>query len=105
MKEHSRKIKMPKPHKPSHPGVPALEWFRDVSGRTARVTAIGSRQVLIENHAGILDFTDETVRLSTAAGALCVCGQNLTLCEVREDALIVHGSIRQISLPEDGGAQ
>ena len=53
----------------------------------------------------VQDFTDEQVRLSTAAGPLCVHGRNLTLCEVRENALIVHGCIRQVDLPEDGGAQ
>ena len=105
MKEISRKVKMPKAQKPSHPAVPALEWLSDISGRAARATAIGSRRILIENHTGIQDFSDEPVRLSTAAGPLCIHGRNLTLCEVRANALIVHGCIRQVDLPEDGGAQ
>ncbi len=105
MKENPRKVKMPKAPKPNHPGVPALEWLSDVSGRAARATAIGSRRILIENHTGIQDFTDEQVRLSTASGTLCIHGRDLTLCEVRENALIVHGCIRQVDLPEDGGAQ
>ena len=105
MRENSRKIKMPKSHKPYRPSVPALEWLSDVSGRAARATAIGSRRILIENHTGIQAFTDEQVRLSTAAGPLCVHGHNLTLCEVRENALIVHGHIRQVDLPDDGGFQ
>ena len=105
MKENPRKVKMPKVPKTYHPGVPALEWLSDVSGRAARATAIGSRRILIENHTGIQDFTDEQVRLSTASGTLCIHGCDLTLCEVRENALIVHGCIRQVDLPEDGGAQ
>lgn len=105
MKENSRKVKMPKARKPQHPGVPALEWLSELSGRTARATAIGSRRILIENHTGIQDFTDDEVRLSTASGPLCVRGRGLSLCEVRENALIVHGCIRQVDLPEDGGAQ
>ena len=105
MKENSRKMKMPKPHKPAHPGVPALEWISDLSGRAARATAIGSRRILIENHTGIQDFSDELVRLSTANGPLCVRGRDLSLCEVRENALIVHGCIRQVELPEEWGAE
>lgn len=96
---------MPKPQKPVHPAVPALEWLSDVSGRAARATAIGSRRILIENHTGIQDFTDEEVRLCTASGPLCVRGSGLTLCEVRPGALIVHGCIRQVDLPQEGGAQ
>jgi len=105
MKENSRKVRMPKAPKPSHPGVPALEWLSDVSGRAARATAIGSRRILIENHTGIQHFTDEQVRLSTASGPLCVHGRGLTLCEVRANALIVHGCIRQVDLPGDGDPQ
>ena len=105
MKENSRKVRMPKARKPSHPAAPALEWLSDISGLAARTTAIGSRRILIENHTGIQDFTDEQVRLFTAAGPLCIHGRNLTLCEVRENALIVHGCIRQVDLPEDGGEQ
>lgn len=105
MKEHSRKFKMPRPRRPVHPHVSALEWLGDVSGRTARATAIGSRRILIENHTGIRDFTDETVTLSTAAGPLCVHGSDLELCEVRENALIVHGRIRRVDLPDEGGAR
>lgn len=101
MKENSRKVRMPKPHSPSHPGVPALEWISDVSGRAARTTAIGCRRVLIENHTGILDFTDERVRLSTPSGDMCVHGADLSLMEVRPGALMVHGSIRRVDLPEE----
>ena len=105
MKENSRRVKIPKPHKPAHPGVPALEWISDLSGRAARATAIGSRRILIENPTGIQDFSDELVRLATANGPLCVRGRDLSLCEVRENALIVHGCIRQVELPEEGGAE
>lgn len=105
MKENSRKVKMPRPHKPVHPGVPALEWLSDVSGRAVRATAIGSRRLLIENHTGIQGFTGEEIRLSTASGPLSVHGSALTLCEVRENALIVHGSIRRIDLPGEGCAE
>ena len=105
MKHNSRNVHMPKAPKSRHPSVPALEWLSEVSGRAVRATAVGSRRILIENHTGILNFSDEEVRLSTAAGPLCVRGRTLSLCEVRENALIVHGCIRQVELPEDGGAQ
>lgn len=84
------------------PSVPALEWVSDVSGRAVRATAVGSRRILIENHTGIRDFSDTAVTLSTANGALCVRGNGLTLCEVRRNALIVRGEIRQVELPGEG---
>ena len=56
-------------------------------------------------HPGIQDFSDTSVTLSTASGALCVRGSGLSLCEVRENALIVRGAIRQVELPGEGDAR
>jgi len=104
VKDNAKKARIPRPRRPDHPGVPALEWISDVSGRTARVTAIGSRRILIENHTGIQDFSCDLVRLSTPSGPLCVHGDGLSLCDVRPNALIVYGCIRSVDLPEGGDA-
>ena len=105
VKSNSKKMQIPRPHRPGHSGVPALEWLSEVSGRTARITAVGSHRVLIENHTGIQDFSDAHVRLFTASGPLCIHGCDLSLCEVRRSALIVRGDIRQIDLPEEREAE
>lgn len=81
----------------------ALEWVEDATGRCARVTVIGNRSVLVENHTGILTFSDEIVRLNTAGGALCVSGRNLALWEARPGTLIVRGFLRRVDLPCKGG--
>lgn len=101
MKLNSKKISIPRAHRPGHSSVPALEWLSEVSGRTIRITAVGSHRVLIENHTGIQDFSDSHVRLFASNGALCIHGSDLSLCEVRKSALIVRGDIRQIELPEE----
>ena len=85
-------------HSPS-----ALEWVEDAAGQCARTTVIGSRSLLVENHTGLMDFTAERVRLSTARGPLCVSGSGLTLRDVRPGALIVRGSITRVELPCAGG--
>lgn len=103
MKAGSGKIRIPRAQKTQRHAVPALEWVRDVSGRTVRVTAVGSRRLLVENHNGILSFAEDAVCLSTACGPLTVCGKCLSLCEVRPNALIVHGCICCVTLPDDGG--
>ena len=104
MKENSQKVKIPKARKPFHPVIPALEWLSDASGHAVRTTAIGSRRLLIENHTGIMHFSEECVHLSTHNGSLCIHGQHLALSDVRENALIVCGCIRNIDLPGEGGA-
>lgn len=85
------------------PDAPALEWLQDMSGRCPRATAIGSHSLLVENHTGILAFTESQVRLDSRAGAMCVLGSNLSLSDVRQGVLIVRGDIRRVELPCDGG--
>lgn len=78
---------------------PALEWLCDLSGRTARITSIGNRALLVENHCGIREFTAERIALATRCGDVEVEGFGLSLSEVRRDALVIRGSIRDVKLP------
>lgn len=79
---------------------PALDWLCDLSGRTARITSLGNRSLLVENHRGILDFTSERILLATVCGEVEIVGSDLNLSDVRRDALIIQGSIRDVKLPQ-----
>lgn len=81
----------------------ALVWSRDLSGRCARTTAIGSDRLLVENHTRILALTDTCIRLATGGGDITVTGRNLSLCEVRPGALIIKGELARVDLPCKGG--
>jgi len=87
----------------SAPRADALTWPRDLTGRCARATAIGSGCLLVENYRRILELTEERVRLSTPEGALTVTGRGLSLCEARPGTLMVRGEICRVELPGEGG--
>ena len=100
-----RSARFPKPRRRGRRSLPALEWAADAAGRFARITSFGSRSLLVENHTGILSFSEDYVRLNTAGGPMCVRGSGLTLRDARPGALIVRGSIRALELPcREGGA-
>ena len=80
-------------------GAPALDWICDLSGKTARITSIGNRSLLVENHCGILEFTAEQITLATRCGSVVVVGDGLSLSQVRRDALVIDGNIRDVKLP------
>jgi len=79
--------------------VPALEWLSDLSGKTARISAVGGKTLMVENHRGILAYESERVLLATRCGAIEITGENLRLSQVRTDALVVQGEIRHVELP------
>jgi len=86
--------------KPRKRNIPLMQWLGEATGKDARLTILGSRRALIENHLGVLDYTQTRLVLSTGRGALCVQGDNLALCDVRKGALIVSGIIRKVELPD-----
>lgn len=93
-----------KPPKLRRAGTPALEWICDLSGKTARITSIGSRMLLVENHCGICRFSQDQIILGSHCGCIEVLGSGLSLEEVRRDALVIRGSIRDVKLPcNEGG--
>lgn len=81
------------------PGAPALEWLHDLSGKTARITSVGSHSLMVENHTGIEKYSGDSVCLATRCGIIEVSGRGLTLREVRPGALIICGDIRHVDLP------
>jgi len=80
-------------------GAPALEWLCDLTGQAARITSIGNRSLLVENHRGIMEFSSERIILATGCGNVSVEGDGLMLSEVRKDALIIRGEVRHVQLP------
>lgn len=80
-------------------GAPALEWLYDLSGQTARITSLGNRSLLVENHCGIRAFSDDKIVIATRCGDVAVDGRDLSLNEVRRDALVIRGRIERIHLP------
>ncbi|MGJ4851489.1 YabP/YqfC family sporulation protein [Bacillota bacterium Meth-B3] len=81
---------------------PALEWIEEATGQQPRLLLAGGRRAMIENLTGIIEFTDQRIRLMTRAGALTLTGRGLLLTQVRPDALTVRGCITKIELPGGG---
>ena len=93
----------PRHRKRPRPDLPALEWAEDITGRCPRVTAVGSHSLMVENHTGLLSFSDSRVVLDSHAGPVCILGNRLSLGCVRLGAMIVRGEIQRVELPCKGG--
>lgn len=81
--------------------IPALAWI-DCASDAPRATLDGKRRALIENHRGIIEYTDERLRLACGGGEIVVTGSGICLSQVRRDSLIVTGRIDGVSMPRGG---
>lgn len=58
-----------------------------------RITLTGDRRVLIENHRGLLEYSEETVEVSGGRLRVRVRGTGLRLRAMDAEALLVTGTI------------
>lgn len=61
----------------------------------ARLTMIGQGRVRIENHCGLMELSQERIRLRTREGSVCVRGKELMLRELTHQAAEIEGEIHE----------
>ena len=68
----------------------------DVVAGLPRLEMVGSRQLYLENHAGILAYSEEQIDVNTSAGALRVRGEGLSLLAMTAEELRIGGRIAAV---------
>ncbi len=70
-----------------------LELPGELADGVTRLTLTGAERVLIENHKGLLDYTEDTVEVSGGRLRLRVRGEDLILRGMNGEELLVTGHI------------
>lgn len=60
------------------------------------IKIIGNSDMMIENHRGILEYTDEILRMNSGLGVIKIQGRNLEIKEVSQEDIQIHGSIESV---------
>ena len=68
----------------------------DVVAGLPRLEMVGSRQLYLEHHAGILAYSEEQIDVNTSAGALRVRGEGLSLLAMTAEELRIGGRIAAV---------
>lgn len=68
----------------------------DVVAGLPRLEMVGSRQLYLEHHAGILAYSEEQIDINTTAGALRVRGEGLSLLAMTAEELRIGGRIAAV---------
>lgn len=65
----------------------------DVVAGLPHLEMIGSRQLYLEHHTGLLAYSEEQIDANTTAGILRVWGNSMTLLAMTADELRIGGNI------------
>lgn len=65
-----------------------------------KLTLIGNKEITIECHRGVIQYTSEKIRISINGGELIVNGNKLTINSILPDEITIYGEISQISFED-----
>ena len=74
----------------------ALELPKEILLHLPLISFIGQEEVTIENYKGMLEYSEETVRIGTAAGVLRLEGQGLFLKQLSAECMVVTGRVEKM---------
>lgn len=62
------------------------------------VELCGNNRVLVENHRGVTEYTDERIGVRVRFGTILIVGEGLKLCRMSGCQLVILGQIHGIQL-------
>lgn len=74
----------------------ALELPKEVLMNLPLITLIGKEEMTIENFKGILEYSEDGVRISTSAGIVRLEGKKLLLKQITSDSIVIVGLIDKV---------
>ena len=70
-----------------------LEIPKDVISACSKATIYNDNQLIIENYKGILEYTDEKIRIKTPLKILCICGEKLFINAITDTDILIEGKL------------
>jgi sporulation protein YqfC len=74
-----------------------MDLPQDVMMDLPRITMIGQIHIYIENHRGLLSFSDHEVRLLLKQGQLLIKGKSLVIKTILPEEILLEGKIDAVS--------
>ncbi|MBT2698016.1 sporulation protein YqfC [Neobacillus sp. C211] len=73
-----------------------MDLPQDVMMDLPRITMVGQIHIYIENHRGLLVFTDKELRLLLKQGQLLIKGKYFVIKTILPEEILLEGKIEQV---------
>lgn len=74
-----------------------FELPKDIVLDVSKVIIIGTSQITIENHKGIIEYSEELIRINTGSGIMNLSGRNLSIKHILQEEITITGEIQGIN--------
>ena len=75
----------------------AFELPKDIVLDVSKVILIGNSQITIENHKGIIEYSEDVIRVNIGNGIIRLSGKNLGIKTILQEEITIAGEISEIS--------
>lgn len=75
-----------------------LDIPSDISIGTAKLSIYGKSRVLVENHKGILHYSENEIELSARGMSIKMLGDGLSISAMDKDDMLITGRILSVEL-------
>ena len=72
------------------------DWKKEGLRPKTLIELYGNERVLIEEHRGILAYSNEEIRVGTSFGSALIEGMELRLCCMSRSQLVIRGRIGSV---------
>lgn len=76
----------------------ALELPIDIMMDLPRLSVIGNVEASLLNHKGIIEYTQETIRINTKSGVFKITGEELEIKTILSEEIVIVGLIANIEI-------
>lgn len=76
-----------------------LHLPKDITQGAFILTAIGNKELYIENYKGILEYTSTCIRIQGKNTYILIEGKSLTIDHYTEEDMLIKGNILSIQYP------
>ncbi len=80
-----------------------LELPSDVILDLPRLVLMGNQRLFLENHRGIVEYTNEVVRIDTPAGEVKITGKRLNILMIAKEEIMLEGELSKLEWVEREG--
>jgi sporulation protein YqfC len=73
-----------------------FELPKDITLNLPKISMIGSNQMLVENHRGVIEYTPQRIRVNSSIGVIRIQGSEMKLKNIAADDIMITGGIKAI---------
>ena len=69
---------------------------KDIVLDVSKIIIIGTGQITVENHKGIIEYSEDLIRINTGSSIMKLWGRNLAIKTILQEEITITGEITNI---------